>query len=107
MLSRLLQEIESGWGERVIGLLDRNARASPAAQALLVHYNGLVDGMRPVKVSNVRFSSQNRDGRLLVTGRLQMQVRDASAPPRMLAVQAEFAARDGEVVMLRLSQAQE
>ena len=107
LLSRLLQEIESGWGDRVLGLLDRDARGAPAAQELLLHYNALVDGMRPVKLSNVQFRSEPHDGRLLVTGHVLMQLRNQSIPPRELAVQAEFAARDGSVVMTRLVRAQD
>jgi hypothetical protein len=105
LLARLLQEIESGRGERVMNLVDREARSAPAGQALLLHYNNLVGGARPVKVSNVQFNAQPRDGRLLVTGHLTMQPEDRAAPPREFAVQAEFAARDGAVVMTRLTRA--
>jgi hypothetical protein len=105
LLARLLQEIESGRGERVMGLVDREARSAPAGQALLLHYNNLVGGARPVKVSNVQFNAQPRDGRLLVTGHLTMQPDDRATPPREFAVQAEFAARDGAVVMTRLTRA--
>ena len=107
LLSRLLQEIESGWGDRVLGLLDRDARSAPGAQDLLQHYNALVDGMRPVKLSNVQFRSEPHDGRLLVTGHVLMQPRNNAIAPRELAVQAEFAARDGSVVMTRLVRAQD
>ncbi len=107
LLARLLQELESGWGDRVVSLLDRDARSQPSAQALLLHYNGLVDGMRPVQLTNVQFKAEPRDGRLLVTGHVLMQVRDRAVAPRELAVQAEFAARDGAVIMTRLSRARE
>lgn len=107
LLARLLQELESGWGDRVVSLLDRDARSAPGAQALLQHYNGLVDGMRPVQLTNVQFKAEPRDGRLLVTGHVLMQLRDRAVAPRELAVQAEFAARDGAVVMTRLSRARE
>ena len=107
LLSRLLQQIESGWGDRVLALLDRDSRVTPGAQAVLQHYNGLVDGMRPVKLSNAQFRSETRDGRLLVVGRVQMQLRDRSLPPREFAIQAEFAARDGAVVMTGLAPVQE
>ena len=102
LLSRLLQQLESGWGDRVVNLLERDARNSPSAQALLQQYNGVVDGMRPVKLSNAQFRAEPKDGRLLVIGRVQIHGRDAAAP-RELAVQAEFAARDGAVVMTRLA----
>ncbi|MES3001705.1 MAG: J domain-containing protein [Pseudomonadota bacterium] len=105
ILSRLLQEIESGWGDRVMALVDREARSAPAGQALLLHYNNLVGGTRPVKVSNVQFNAQPQGGRLLVTGHLTMQPYDRAGPPREFAVQAEFAARDGVVFMTRLTRA--
>ena len=109
LLSKLLQQMESGWGDRVVGMLDREARAAPAAQALLQHYNSLVDGMRPVKLSRIQFKSQPREGRLLVTGHVLMQVRDQppGAPAKELALEAEFQQRNGTVVMTSLARAQE
>lgn len=109
LLSKLLQQMESGSGDRVLGLLDVDARAAPGAQALLLHYNSLVDGIGPVQLSDVRFKAEPRDGRLVVTGRVLMQLRDQApgAPPRPLALQAEFASRDGTVVLTRLARAQE
>jgi hypothetical protein len=103
--SRLLQQLESGRGDRVVSQLDGDARNSASAQALVQQYNGVVDGMRPVKLSNAQFKSEPRDGRLLVTGRVQIQGRDAV--PRELTVLAEFAARDGTVVMTRLAPVRE
>jgi hypothetical protein len=106
LLARLLQEIESGSGERMLRLVDREARSAPAAQALVAQYNGLVEGARSVKVSNVQFNAQPREGRLLVvTGRLLMQPAGGALPPREFAMQAEFASRDGTVVITRLVRA--
>jgi hypothetical protein len=108
LLTHLLQQLESGWGDRVLGLLDRESRATPGAQALLEKYNNLVDGMRPIRLSNAQFkTAEAREGRLLVTGRMTVQVRDTSVPPRELEIQAEFAARDGTVVLTRLAPARE
>ncbi len=108
ILSRLLQQLESGAGERVIGLLDRDARASPAAQALLRQYNNLVEGARQVKVANAQFRAEPQEGRLIVIGQVLMQVGDpqAGTTPREFAVQAEFVSRDGAVVMTQLTRAQ-
>ncbi|MES2937407.1 MAG: J domain-containing protein [Pseudomonadota bacterium] len=108
ILSRLLQQLESGAGERVIGLLDRDARAAPAAQALLRQYNGLVEGARQVRVANAQFRAEPQEGRLVVIGQVLMQVGDpqAGATPREFAVQAEFVSRDGAVVMTQLGRAQ-
>lgn len=108
LLTHLLQQLESGWGDRVLGLLDRESRATPGAQAFLEKYNNLVEGMRPIRLSSAQFkATQTREGRLLVTGRVMVQVRDTSMPPRELAVQAEFASRDGTVVLTRLAPARE
>lgn len=106
LLAKLLQRMESGWDDEVLSLLERDARSSPAAHALLLHYNGLVDGARPVKVSQVRFNAQRSDGGLLVTGHVLIQARNAPAP-KPLALQAEFASRGGTVVMTRLARAPE
>ncbi|MBA2676476.1 MAG: hypothetical protein H0U68_22725 [Ramlibacter sp.] len=108
ILSRLLQQLESGAGERVIGLLDRDARAAPAAQALLRQYNHLVEGARQVKVANAQFRAEPQEGRLVVIGQVLMQVGDpqAGTTPREFAVQAEFVSRDGAVVMTQLARAQ-
>ncbi len=107
LLAKLLQELESGWGDRVLNLLDRDARGAPSAQALVAHYNGIVDGARPVRLASVQFKAEPRDSRLLVTGRVRLQVRDPSVPARELAMVAEFISRDGNVVMTRLARAPE
>jgi hypothetical protein len=106
-LSRLLQELESGSGERVLSLLDAPARSAPAAQALLRYYDSLVNGVRPVRVSNVRFKAEPKDGRLWVTGNLMLQAGDQTtlANAREMSVEAEFASRDGDVVMTNLRRA--
>lgn len=107
LLSRLLQQLETGGGERVLSVLDADARGGPAARELVRHYNSLVDGARPVKVSNVQFKAQPRDGRLVVTGNVRMSVGSQPAPQnRDLSVQAEFAMRGGAVVMTRLARAE-
>jgi curved DNA-binding protein CbpA len=109
LLSVLLQHMESGWSDRMLSMLDRDARASAGAQSLVARYDALVDGARPVKLSGIKFRSEPRDGRLLVTGRVLIQVRDqpAGTPAKELALQAEFASREGTVVMTRLSTAPE
>jgi hypothetical protein len=107
LLSKLLQYMESGGGDRVLSMLDRDARSTPAAQALLQQYNSLVGGGGPVKLSNVHFKAEPRDDRLLVTGYVTLEVgeRTARTVGKDFSVQAEFAQRDGAVVMTRLSRA--
>ena len=107
LIAKLLQEMESGYGDRMVGLLEREARSAPGAQELLSHYNGLVDGMRPVRLSKVQLKAEPQNGRLLVTGHLLVHVSDRTVAPRELAVQAEFASRNGAVVMTRLARARE
>jgi hypothetical protein len=109
LLSKLLQQMESGLGDRMLSLLDGEARNAPAAQALLRHYNSLVDGAHPVKLSHIRFKAEPREGRLLVTGQVLMQTGDQPAGTlgKPFSVQAEFASREGIVVMTRLAQAQD
>jgi hypothetical protein len=106
-LARLLQQLESGWGDRLLGTLDREARNEAGAQALAQHYEGLVDGARPVQVVQVDFEGKPRDGRLVVAGRITLKVRDVQTPTRQLALQAEFIWRDGKPLMTRLARGSE
>jgi len=106
LLSKLLQQMESGWGDQVLSVLEREARAAPAAQALARNYTALLDGSHRVRLANVQFKSEPREGRLLVIGHVSMLVGEAGpgVAPKQLSVQAEFASRDGSVVMTRLAQ---
>jgi hypothetical protein len=106
LLSKLLQQMESGWGDQVLSVLEREARAAPAAQALARNYNALLDGGHRVRLSNVQFKSEPREGRLLVVGHVSMLVGEPvpGATPKQFSLQAEFASRDGSVVMTRLAQ---
>jgi hypothetical protein len=106
LLSKLLQQMESGWGDQVLSVLEREARAAPAAQALARNYNALLEGSHRVRLANVQFKAEPRDGRLLVVGHVSMLVGDPApgAVPKQFSVQAEFASRDGSVVMTRLAQ---
>ena len=101
--------METGLGDRMLNLLDREARAAPAAQAFLQHYNNLIEGVRPVKLSHVQLKAEPREGRLVVTGHVRLQVGEQTigTPGKDLAVTAEFASREGTVVLTRLSRAQE
>ena len=105
LLSILLQHLESGQGERLINMLDRAARNKPGAQALSRHYDGLVDGMKPVRLSHVEFKAEPADGRLVVTGNIRLQVGEQTIGSlgKLMVLRAEFASRDGAVVMTGLS----
>jgi hypothetical protein len=106
LLSKLLQQMESGWGDQVLSVLEREARAAPAAQALARNYNALLEGSHRVRLANVQFKAEPRDGRLLVVGHVSMLVGEPApgVPAKQLSVLAEFASRDGSVVMTRLAQ---
>jgi hypothetical protein len=107
LLSALLQQMESGSGDRLLGALDRNARNASGAQALARQYNGLVEGARSVKVTNVLLKADPREDRLLVRGQVLLEVGDDSAMRgKEIALEAEFAKRNGAVVMTRLAPAQ-
>ncbi len=103
MLAMLLQQLESGRGERLLNLLERDARNAPAARALARHFDGLVDGAYPVKLAKVEFRAEPADGRLFVVGHVRLQTGDASVAPKPLALRIEFRSRDGAVVMTGLS----
>jgi hypothetical protein len=105
LLSQLLQHLESGRGERLIDLLDREARSKSGAQALSQQYDGLVDGKKPVRLSHVEFKSEPADGRLLITGHVRLQVGEQTigSMGKKMVLRAEFALRQGAVVMTGLS----
>lgn len=107
LLARLLQEMESGSGERMVNVLEPVARASTSAQAVMRHYNSLIDGARTVSLSHVQFKAEPREGRLLVTGSVLLRTGDQPENAgKEFSVEAEFALREGSVVMTRLARAQ-
>ena len=101
----MLQHLESGRGERLINMLDSAARNTPGAQALSRQYDGLVEGMRPVRLSHVEFKAEPADGRLLVIGNFRLQVGEPTIGSfgKKMVLRAEFASRDGTVVLTGLS----
>lgn len=105
LLTALLQSMEAGRGERLLNFLDREARSKPGAQALSRQFDGLVDGMRPVRLSHVEFRAEPAEGRLLVIGNLRLQVGEQTIGSlgKKLVLHAEFSNRDGTVVMTGLS----
>jgi hypothetical protein len=107
LLAQLLQQLESGFGERVIGLLERDARNKPEARALSRQYDDLVAGVQPVRLSQVEFNAEPADGRLFVTGHVHIQtgLQTAQSSGKKMVIRAEFASRDGTVVMTGLSSA--
>jgi hypothetical protein len=107
LLSVLLQQLESGSGERILSGLERSARNAPTAQALARQYVDLVDGARSIKVANVQLRGEPREERLLVKGQVWLEIGEYTAVHTSeLALEAEFAKRNGAVVMTRLGRAQ-
>jgi hypothetical protein len=105
LLSQLLQVMESGRGERILNMLDAEARSKPAAQALSRQYDTLVDGARPVRVSHVELKAEPSDGRLLVVGYFRVLAGEQAigALGKKMVLRAEFASREGTVVITGLS----
>ena len=110
LLTQLLQMLETGSGEQILRLLDGEARKRPAAQALSRQYEQLVKDGRPVRLSQVEFNGEPRDGGvLLVTGRIRLHAGEPTIGSfgQKLVVRAEFAQRAGRVQLTGLSGASE
>lgn len=109
LITQLLQMLESGSGDQLLRLLEPGARQAPAAQQLSRQYENLVHGGRPVRLAQAEFHSEARDGVLLVTGRLRLHAGEPTIGSRgqLLLLRAEFAARNGKVMLTGLSGAPE
>jgi hypothetical protein len=107
LLAALLQQMESGSADRLLSGLERSVRSAPSAQALARQYGSLVEGSRSVKVSNLLLKGAGREDRLLVRGQVMLEIGGETATrARELMLEAEFAKRDGVVLMTRLAPAQ-
>ena len=105
VLTQMLQLLESGSGEQLLRLLEADARQAPGAQALSRQYEQLVKGARPVRLLQVEFRGEPREGTLLVTGRIRFHAGEptvGSHGQRML-LRAEFVSRSGKVLLTGLS----
>lgn len=104
LLTQLLQMLETGSGEQLLRLLDADARSHPSAQAFSRHYERLVRGGRPVRLSHVDFRGEPRDGVLLVTGRIRLHAGEPTIDSHgeRIVVRAEFASRGGRVMLTGL-----
>lgn len=105
LFSRLLQLMESGRGERILNLLDADARTMPSAVALSRQYDSVVDGARQVRVSHVEFKAEPGDGRLFVVGYFRVLAGEQTIGSlgKKMMLRAEFVLRDGTVVITGLS----
>jgi hypothetical protein len=105
ILARLLESLESGRSDRMLNLLDTQARKAPEAVALSQQYERLIDASQPVKLTRVDFIAEPAEGRLLVTGRVHLHTASLTigAASKRLVLRAEFASRDGAIVLTALS----
>jgi hypothetical protein len=105
LLSQLLQVLESGKGDQLLRLVEGDGRRAASAQALSYQYEQLVRGARPVRLTQVEFKGESREGVLLVTGRIRLHAGEptiGSHGERFL-VRAEFVSRGGKVLLTGLS----
>lgn len=107
LLTHLLHVLETGSGEQLLRLLDKDARRSPAAVALSRNYEMMIKGARPVRLSDVEFKGEPREDVLLVTGRVRVHAGETTigAQGQRFLLRAEFASRGGKVMLLNLSDA--
>lgn len=106
LLTMLLQQVQSGRGEQLLGLLEKDARNAPAARALSRQLDVLADGARDLRLAHVEFRAEPAEGRLYVVGHIKLQPGEAApsaATAKTLSLRAEFMSRDGLVVMTGLS----
>lgn len=105
LLTQVLQMLETGSGEQLLRLLEADARKQPGAVALSRQYEQLVRGGRPIRLSQVEFKGEPRDGVLLVTGRIHMHAGEPTigSHGERLVLKAEFAQKGGKVQLTGLS----
>lgn len=103
LIGAMLQHIQGGHGDRLLGMLDRDARSASGAQALSRQVELLGGPARAAKIANVQLSAEPSDAGLVVTGHLKMADSDTlrETPPQ-LSMRAEFALRAGKAVLVRL-----
>ena len=104
LLTQLLQSLETGSGEQVLRLLDDSVRQDPSAQQLSRYYEHIVRGARPVRLSHAEFKGEQRNGVLLVTGRVRLHagVTVVGSHGEPLLIRAEFASRGGKIALTSL-----
>jgi hypothetical protein len=109
VLTHLLQAMEAGSGEQLLRLLDAKARQTPGARGLSRQFDHLVEGGRPVRVSQVEFQGEVREGVLLVTGHMRLHAGEPTvgALGQKFIVRAEFVTRGGKATLTGLSGATE
>ncbi|MEJ6021324.1 J domain-containing protein [Ramlibacter sp. PS4R-6] len=104
LLAAVLQQLETGRGDRLVALAEREARVAPGAQALSRQVDGLSQG-RTLRVSQAHFRVEPAEDRLVVIGNLQVTSTDEAegSRPKPLVLRVEFAARRGGAAIAGLS----
>lgn len=104
LLAQLLQQMESRRGDALLTLLDPEARNRPAARALALHYDALMQDAAQARLAHVEYRADPSEAGLLVTGRVRLLLDENSPMARGLrmTLRAEFANRGGEVVLISL-----
>ena len=103
-LTRLLTQMQTGWADNVLRELpDRASRNAPGAQAFARQFDSMLDGVRPVSVSGSNFRGDVREGRLIVTGQITLDVRDPVNRTRQINIVAEFVDREGAPALVRIA----
>lgn len=105
LLTQLLQMLETGKGDELLRLLDAKARQAPSARSLSHDYEQIVQGARPVHLSQVEFHGEAHDGVLLVTGRMRVHAGEPTIGSygQKFLVRAEFVSRGGKTMLTGLS----
>jgi hypothetical protein len=105
LLTRLLQELESGNTERVLNLLEPEARRTAGAQIFSRQYQRIVRSSGAVTLSHVEFKSETHHDVLVVMGDMRLSGGQSTVGSlgEKLLLRAEFASRGGRVTLTRLS----
>jgi hypothetical protein len=101
---RLLEQLEAGHPERVLGLIDGDGRDSPAANAFVRQYSALVRSGRPARMLGLQLRSSAAKGRLLVKGRISLEFQDEQngVVQSEFPIEAVFERRGDAVVLTAL-----
>lgn len=106
ILTQLLHNMESaGNGEQLLRVLDTKARQAPGARGLSTQFDRMVQSGRPVRVSQVEFRGETRDGVLLVTGRMRIHAGEPTIGSygQKFILRAEFTMSAGKILLTGLS----
>lgn len=103
IIAALLQQLESGRGNNLILVLDKDARRDPSSLAFASYYDSFVNGARSVRVSQVNLKPEPAHGRLMVTGFVRVEFGEGVQQVKRLALRVEFSSKGGAVAMTRLT----